>query len=72
MDALKSMGDYIQYVQYIYTEVNTEKVYKDCALLPEIDTFLKEKGFVRVACKMWSNCGWGDAFYIDNKYYLRI
>ena len=26
--------------------------------------FLKEKGFIRVACKMWGNCGWGDAFYI--------
>ena len=64
LDALKSMGDYIQYVQYIYTEVNSEKVYKDCALLPEIDEFLKEKGFKRVACKMWGNCGWGDAFYI--------
>jgi FkbM family methyltransferase len=64
LDALKSMGDYIQYVQYIYTEVNSEKVYKDCALLPEIDEFLKEKGFIRVACKMWGNCGWGDAFYI--------
>ena len=64
LDALKSMGDYIQYVQYIYTEVNSEKVYKDCALLPEIDQFLKEKGFIRVACKMWGNCGWGDAFYI--------
>ena len=25
---------------------------------------LKEKGFKRVACKMWGNCGWGDAFYI--------
>lgn len=64
LDALKSMGNYIQYVQYIYTEVNTEKVYKDCALLSEIDEFLKEKGFVRVACQMWKDCGWGDAFYI--------
>jgi len=64
LDALKSMGDYINYIQYIYTEVNTEKVYKDCALLNEIDEFLKEKGFIRVACKMHNNCGWGDAFYI--------
>ena len=64
LDALKSMGNYIQYIQYIYTEVNTEKVYKDCALLTEIDEFLKEKGFTRVSIKMWGNCGWGDAFYI--------
>ena len=66
LDALKSMDNYIQHVQYIYTEVNTEKVYKDCALLTEIDEYLKKKGFVRVACKMWGNCGWGDAFYIKN------
>ena len=58
------MDNYIQYVQYIYTEVNTEKVYKDCGLLSEIDEYLKEKGFIRVVCKMWGNCGWGDAFYV--------
>ena len=44
--------------------LNTEKAYKNCALLTEIDEYLKEKGFTRVACKMWGNCGWGDAFYI--------
>jgi len=64
LDALKSMGDYINHIQYIYTEVNTEKVYKDCALLSEIDDFLKNQGFIRVACKMCGNFGWGDAFYI--------
>ena len=42
------MDKYIQYVQFIYTEVNTEKVYKDCGLLSEIDEFLKKKGFTRI------------------------
>ena len=64
LDALKSMSNHIKHVKYIYTEVNTEKVYKDCALLTEMDDYLKEKGFARVACSMWGNCGWGDAFYI--------
>ena len=68
LDALKSMDNYIQYVKYIYTEVNTEKVYKDCGLLSEIDDYLKEKGFVRVTCRIYSengkSCGWGDAFYM--------
>lgn len=64
LDALKSMGSYINHVEYIYTEVNTEKVYKDCGLLNEIDEYLKDKGFNRVALKMWGKCGWGDAFYI--------
>ena len=64
LDALKSMGNYIQYIDYIYTEVNTEKVYENCGLLSEIDTFLLEKGFKRIVCQMWGNCGWGDAFYM--------
>lgn len=64
LDALKSMGNYIQYIDYIYTEVNTEKVYENCGLLSEIDLFLSEKGFKRIACQMWGNCGWGDAFYM--------
>ena len=66
LDALKSMENYIDNVKYIYTEVNTEKVYKDCALLSEIDEYLDLKGFTRVACQMWGPCGWGDAFYIKN------
>ena len=64
LDALKSMDKYIKHVKYIYTEVNTEKVYKDCALLSEIDSFLNQRGFSRVACHMCRNYGWGDAFYI--------
>ena len=68
LDALKSMGDFINHIQYIYTEVNTEQVYKNCALLTDIDDFLKQKGFSRIACKMWDGgkCGWGDAFYIKD------
>jgi FkbM family methyltransferase len=67
LKALKSMGNYIDNIDYIYTEVNTEYVYKGCALLSEIDEFLSNNGFKRVACQMWGNCGWGDAFYIRIK-----
>jgi FkbM family methyltransferase len=62
--ALKSMEKYLCHIQYIYTEVNTEYVYKDCNLIEEIDNYLKQYGFTRVIVKMWNNCGWGDAFYI--------
>ena len=61
--ALKSAEKYLKHVNYIYTEVNTQKVYKDCALLGEIDEYLSIHGFVRVAVKMSGNNGWGDAFY---------
>ena len=66
LDALKSMGDYINHIQYIYSEVNTEEVYKNVPLLKDIDKFLESKGFKRVDVKMYRNCGWGDAFYIRN------
>ena len=62
--ALKSMEKYLKNVKYIYTEVNTEKVYKDCALMNEIDDYLQQFGFTRAVHKLFGNCGWGDALYI--------
>ncbi len=62
--ALKSMEKYLSHVDYIYTEINTDYVYKDCNLVGEIDEYLKKFGFTRVSTKIASNFGWGDAFYI--------
>jgi FkbM family methyltransferase len=62
--ALRSMEKYLKHVNYIYTEVNTDYVYKDCNLVGEIDDYLKEFGFKRVATRMAGNAGWGDALYI--------
>jgi len=63
LKALKGFGDLIDKVDYIYTEVNTKYLYKNCALLHEMDEFLRLKGFERVDTKMTRH-GWGDAFYI--------
>ena len=62
--ALKSMEKYLHHIQYIYTEVNEEYVYKDCNLISEIDDYLNKFGFKRVLTRMAGNYGWGDAFYI--------
>ena len=66
LNALKSMEKYLNHINYIYTEVNTEEVYKNCNLIEDIDIYLEKFGFKRVECKMWGNCGWGDAFYIKS------
>jgi FkbM family methyltransferase len=66
LSALRSAGDAIQYADAIYAEVNTEEVYKGCALLPDLDSFLTEKGFERVATKM-TEAGWGDALYVRKR-----
>ena len=62
--ALKSMEKYLHNIDYIYTEINTDYVYKNCNLVSEIDEYLNKFGFKRVLTKMAGNAGWGDAFYI--------
>ena len=65
--ALKSMEKYLSNVDYIYTEINTDYVYKDCNLVGEIDEYLKKFNFTRIATRLAGNAGWGDAFYIKKK-----
>jgi len=62
--ALKSMEEYLSKIDYIYTEVNSDYVYKDCNLVTEIDDYLKQFGFDRVETIWSGDCRWGDAFYI--------
>ena len=44
--------------------MNTEEVYKGCNLIGEIDTYLQGFGFQRVAQHIYTELGWGDAFYM--------
>lgn len=63
LEALKSADEYIEAADVLYVEVNVQPVYQGCALLPEVDYFLQEKGFQRVAIEMAAQ-GWGDAVYV--------
>ena len=58
------MEEYLNKVDYIYTEVNSDYVYKDCGLITEIDEYLKRFNFERVETEWAGECRWGDAFYI--------
>ena len=60
--ALKSMGVLINKIDWVYTEVNVKALYKNCALLYQMDSFLLSKGFVRVQIYMTIHF-WGDALY---------
>jgi FkbM family methyltransferase len=64
LKALKGMEEYLPKVDYIYTEVNCDYVYKGCAIVNEIDEYLKQFGLYRVETQWWQDCKWGDAFYI--------
>ncbi len=69
LSALKGSGDLLNYADALYLEVNTNEVYKGCAILDELDDFLMKKGFVRFLLKIYENGrpggdGWGDALYV--------
>ena len=64
LKALKGMEEYLNKVDYIYTEVNCDYVYKGCAIVDEIDEYLKQFGLYRVETQWCQNFRWGDAFYI--------
>jgi FkbM family methyltransferase len=64
--ALRGMPKLLQYIEYIYLEVNTAELYANCAQLNEIDAFLATYGFVRKRAVI-GNENWGDAFYIKTQ-----
>lgn len=60
--ALKGATEFLKSCDYIYTEINSGYVYKDCALFPEIDDFLAGT-FSRLETSM-TKAEWGDALYV--------
>jgi FkbM family methyltransferase len=65
LQALESFGDILNHVDYIYTEVNRNQTYKNCALIEDIDDYLKLYKFKRIETKWGTDrLSWGDAFYI--------
>ena len=61
--ALKGFTENLVYLKYIYVEINTNKLYTDCCLVDEIDSFLAEFNFKRVETSMTPH-EWGEALYI--------
>lgn len=67
LKAIKGMGELINKIKAFYLEVNEKELYKGCALIGEIDQYLKQFGFDRAETKWASQdnvLGWGDALYI--------
>ena len=64
LKALKGMEEYLNKVDYIYTEVNSDYVYEKCAIVTELDDYLKQFNLFRVETKWCQDFRWGDAFYI--------
>lgn len=67
LKALRGMGDLLHQFKWVYSEVNQAHLYKGCALVEELDTYLLGYGFKRVETFWCGNTGWGDALYIKGR-----
>jgi FkbM family methyltransferase len=63
LEVLKGAINTLKHIDIIYTEINTEDVYKDCVHVDQLDEFLGSSGFERVFTQMACE-SWGDALYL--------
>ena len=62
--ALKGANKILQSIDAVYTEINLDEIYVNCAKVEEIDEYLKKFGFKRVLTKTPESKLWGDALYL--------
>ena len=64
LEVLKGFGKELENVNFIFTEINTKYLYKNNALVSEIDKYLNEYNFVRIYTNIDCFNYFGDAFYV--------
>ena len=64
---LKGATEILPHMDCLYLEVNQKELYKGCALVEELDEFLKGFNFIRVETEWCWDFGWGDAVYMKFK-----
>lgn len=65
LKVLKGFGELLKLPNFraIYSEVNSEHVYEGCCLVGELDTYLREFGFKRIATAAPEKA-WGDSLFV--------
>ena len=64
--AFKGAIQFLNHVDFIYTEINHEEMYENCVLLPELEEFLGKCGFHLDQIKNFET-SWGDGIFIRTK-----
>jgi FkbM family methyltransferase len=67
LEVFKGAEKTLQNVDYIISEINRAEVYKDCAKVEELYTFLSKFGFKLYEVD-WMGYIWGDGLFIKNNY----
>jgi len=62
INAIRSFGEYLPKIDYIYTEINFAFLYKGCMLFDSMESELEKLGYkLLLYCK--SSEQWGDALF---------
>ncbi len=66
MMALKGFEGNLSCIDYIYTELNFDSMYKGCCLEPEFTLYLADRGYTLVE-SFDTGHGWGDGLYVKQE-----
>lgn len=61
--ALKGATQILPHIKCIFTEVSNKELYSQCVHIDDLDIFMQNVGFIRIASDI-NHHGWGDAIYI--------
>lgn len=64
MEVFKGAEETLKSIDVIFSEVNTDEVYKGCAKMSDVDAFLGVRGFKKHHSHIYAGLGYGDAIYI--------
>ena len=62
--ALKGAVDTLERTDALLLEINEVEMYRDCALVQEVDDYLSGYGIERVETGFYKDHPWGDALYV--------
>jgi FkbM family methyltransferase len=62
LEVFRGAANTLRNIDIVYTEINTEAVYKGCPLIADIDAFLRTYGMERIMTHFPCRA-WGDAYY---------
>jgi len=66
LKVLKGIGNLITKFDFIYSEINTDTLYENCCLLPELEEYLNQFGYKRMETNM-TKFDWGDAIFVKKE-----
>jgi len=63
LEVFKGSSNFLKKIDYIFSEINRDEVYENCAKVEELSDFLSSYGF-ELSEHNWVGGSWGEALYI--------